>query len=314
MHWDDSRRLLIVDDGFGDPGSRALARMVATGTHLRIRRGVYVETAVWRVLKPDERLVLRILALHLTARSRPVLSHWSASALLGLPVPYRATDRVDLAVDAGRNRAVAGARVHLLRLQAAEVVEVHGILCTSVARTGVDLAADAGFEVAVSFTDAALARLGPDGREMPAAAADLADRSRGRSRMQQVFAFADPRSGSPGESMSRVRMHRLGFIRPELQVEIVTDGLSEWSDFGWEEVLGAGEFDGEVKYRDARYRGGGAVEDVVIREKDRENRIRRRRPRFARWNWVELQEGRLDTILREAGIPKRNDSEGRGAA
>jgi hypothetical protein len=70
-------------------------------------------------------------------------------------------------------------------------------------------------------------------------------------------------------------MQRLGFARPELQFVVTTDGLDEHADFAWPEVRALGEFDGEVKYRDERYRRGGDVVDVVIREKNRENRFRR---------------------------------------
>ena len=102
-------------------------------------------------------------------------------------------------------------------------------------------------------------------------------------------------------------MHRLGFVAPDLQVRFETDGFLDIADFGWEEAAAAGEFDGEVKYRSERYRRGRSIEDVVIAEKNRENRIRRCRPRFARWDWSDLQQGRLDAILRRAGIPKRDD-------
>lgn len=303
----DARRLLLIDDGIESNASRALSRAVARGTHLRLRRGVLVETVIWRTLTTEERLLLRVVALASTARTRPVFSHWSAAVLLGLPIARRAADLVDLAVEGNRNRTVAGARVHRLALDGTEVIEVGGVLCTSLTRTAIDIGADAGFEEAVVVADAALARLGDDCHRLLADAVDLSDRRRGAVRLQRVLGFADPRSGSPGESISRVRMHRLGFLKPELQVPIETDGRTEFADFGWEEVDGAGEFDGEMKYLEPRYRRGRTIDAVVIDEKNRENRIRRRRPRFARWDWTDLVRGRLEGILRQAGIPKRDD-------
>lgn len=303
-----ARALLVVDDGSVLHAGRALARGVEQGAMVRIRRGVYVECAIWRRLTGEERLLLRVLALATTSRSQPVFSHWAAAVLLGLPVPRRASEQVDLAVDGTRNRTVAGARVHLLALRSEEVVRIHGLLCTSVSRTAVDVAADCGEEEAVVLADAALAALGADGKQLLRQALDLSERRRGAVRAERVIEFADGRSGSPGESISRFRMHRLGFVAPELQVRFETDGFLDIADFDWEEVAAAGEFDGEVKYRDRRYRHGRSVEDVVIAEKNRENRIRRCRPRFARWDWSDLQEGRLDAILRRTGIPKRKDS------
>ena len=305
----EARALLVVDDGSALRAGRALARAVEQGAMVRIRRGVYVECAIWRRLTGEERLLLRVLALATASRSQPVFSHWAAAVLLGLPVPRRATELVDLAVDGTRNRTVAGARVHLLALGSEEVVEIHGLLCTSVTRTAVDVAADCGEEEAVVLADAALGVLGAGGEQLLRAALDLSGRRRGAVRAERVIEFANGSSGSPGESISRFRMHRLGFVAPELQVRFETDGFVDIADFGWEAVAAAGEFDGEVKYRSERYRRGRSVEDVVIAEKNRENRIRRRRPRFARWDWSDLQEGRLEAILRRAGIPKRDDPE-----
>lgn len=307
MHVDAARDLLVIADGRDASGSRALSRSVERGTRLRLRRGVFVESAVWRALTAEERLLLRVVALAATAVTRPVFSHWSAAVLLGLPVARRATDLVDLVVDGTRNRTVAGARVHRLHVDGSEVIEVFGLLCTSPTRTAVDIAADGAFEEAVVLADAALALLGPDGERLLTGALEGSGRRRGAERASRVLAFADGRSGSPGESISRVRMHRLGFVRPELQVAIETDGAVEFTDFGWEEVLAAGEFDGEVKYRLDRYRRGRSPEDVVVDEKNRENRIRRQRPRFARWDWAELMGGLLEAILRRAGIPKRDE-------
>ncbi|WP_375401012.1 hypothetical protein [uncultured Amnibacterium sp.] len=102
-------------------------------------------------------------------------------------------------------------------------------------------------------------------------------------------------------------MHLLGFVKPELQVPIATGERVEYGDFGWQEVGGIGEFDGEIKYRLDRYRRGGSVEDIVIREKNRENRIRLQRPRFARWDWRDLRSSGLERILLAAGIPKQSD-------
>ena len=61
--------------------------------------------------------------------------------------------------------------------------------------------------------------------------------------------FADPRSGSPGESYSRGLMFVAGFQPPELQYEIRDSaGLVGYSDYYWESVRLAGEFDGVEKY------------------------------------------------------------------
>jgi len=42
----------------------------------------------------------------------------------------------------------------------------------------------------------------------------------------------------------------------------------------------------------------------VIREKNRENRMRVEYPSIARWDWTDLREQRLERILLRAGVPK----------
>ncbi|GAA2751426.1 hypothetical protein [Amnibacterium kyonggiense] len=306
MLLDEARRLLITTGSAEERSSRALSRLVAAGSLIRLRPGVHVDAIVWARLRHEERLQLRILALALTSRTRPVFSHWSAAVLHGKPVPRRACDAVDVALEASRNRVLVGARAHAVALRPDDVVEIDGLLCTSLLRTLVDVAADEGFEEAVVLGDALYAALGDGAKERARAALDASGRRRGAARAGAVLDFADGRSGSPGESVSRVRIHRLGFARPELQVPIEVDGHRYEDDFDWEEVGTAGEFDGELKYREDRFRLGGSVADVVIREKNRENRMRRRRPRFARWDWSDLLAGRLERILLDACVPKRN--------
>ena len=67
-----------------------------------------------------------------------------------------------------------------------------------------------------------------------------------------------------------------------------------------------GEFDGETKYRDSGRWSGLPPEEVVIREKDRENWIRAL-PEvrgFIRWTWRDaVAHGRLARLLLERGVP-----------
>ena len=106
---------------------------------------------------------------------------------------------------------------------------------------------------------------------------------------------------SPGESLSRVQMFLLNLPRPELQREITdAEGLVGFVDFGWDGVVG--EFDGKVKYRvdegaDPRESG-----EILWREKQREDRLRRQ-VRVARWTWkVALDARRLAAVLAPHGI------------
>lgn len=89
--------------------------------------------------------------------------------------------------------------------------------------------------------------------------------------------FADGRAESPGESVSRLQLHRLGFREIDLQVAVEGPrGVDYQVDIGLRDVKTFWEFDGEVKYRDESLRRGRAIEDVLLDEKRREDWIRGR--------------------------------------
>jgi hypothetical protein len=73
----------------------------------------------------------------------------------------------------------------------------------------------------------------------------------------------------------RVTLDGLGFPPPHLQRPFRDEsGLIGHGDFWWDHIGLLDEFDGLKKYRAAEYRGGLSVEDVVVREKLREDRLR----------------------------------------
>ncbi|NCL75361.1 hypothetical protein AIIKEEIJ_02821 [Rhodococcus sp. YH1] len=102
-----------------------------------------------------------------------------------------------------------------------------------------------------------------------------------------MCAFLDGRSGSPGESISRLRIRAAGLPDPVLQFEIRTAGgaFVARTDFFREEFGVVGEFDGMGKYRSA---DPGASAETVRREKLREDAIRAQGYEVVRWTWSEL--------------------------
>jgi hypothetical protein len=104
------------------------------------------------------------------------------------------------------------------------IAERHGLLVTCRVRTALDLAAFDSFEQAVTVFDHVL-RSAP-GAPPPLDRGTLETEIAGNysaaaaRRIRAALEFADPASGSPGESVSRALMHRLGFKAPVLQTEI----------------------------------------------------------------------------------------------
>ena len=267
----------------------------------RVRRGVYAPAGP---ADGTERYLRLVRASSLTLTGQAVFSHESAAVLLGIPILGRWPEQIHLIAERrSGGRSQRDVVRHCLGLADVPVVVVDGLAVTGPARTAFDIALTRSFVEAVVVADAVL-RLHPQAREELTALVAAYGTRRGHQRVRRVLAFADGRSDSVGESVSRTEMDRLGFAAPALQVEVVTDGRAEFGDFGWKRVRVLGEFDGEVKYRLDRYRMGGSVEDVVIREKNRENRMRVEYPSIARWDWTDLREERLERILLRAGVPK----------
>lgn len=130
--------------------------------------------------------------------------------------------------------------------------------------------------------------------------------SRRRQRaFEHLWQLSDPAAESPGESWSRVIFHEWGLQAPELQKEFqLPDGGTARVDFWWEGVAVVGEFDGLIKYRSDSGLTGEAAEDVVVREKLREDELRALGVTVVRWTWADLANPqRLIRRLRRAGVP-----------
>jgi hypothetical protein len=283
---------------------RWLRREAAVGRLVRVRRGVYVEAGGWAALRPDEQSRLVVAAALDRARNDLVASHWSAAALLGIPSVRPAIDVVDVLIGrATGSRTEHGFRKHAVEDPRRDVWHRDGLLMTPPARTVVDLALAAPFPDAVVAADWALKH--GIHRDELFQALEASAAQRGRKRARRVLEFADGRSGSPGESLSRVLIEQLGFAAPDLQVEFSdSDGSIGFVDFYWADADVIGEFDGRIKYVDPDLLRGRRPEDVVVAEKRREDRLRTGGHGVTRWIWSDLHPPeRLGRILARAGVP-----------
>jgi hypothetical protein len=227
-----------------------------------------------------------------------VASHASAAVLHGLPTWGMRLDRVHV-TRARRNGGRTGERVHVhtAPLPPDDLDNAGEIPVTSVARTVVDLARTLPFEAAVAVADAALHALITEPERLAALQAALADtlaRStgwRGSPAARRVLAFANARSGSVGESRSRVAIHRAGLPTPVLQWEVI-GSAGQWIgmvDFGWPEQRTVGEFDGKEKYG-RLLKPGQSPADAVYLEKRREDALRAETLSVVRWGWDALSD------------------------
>lgn len=304
---DTSERLQFVRDLSEAGDIREVQRAAERGRLVRVHRGAYYPFERWDKLTETERYSFRIIGAIGASRSVPVISHISAAVLYGAPIigPMPSLVHV-LASTAAGTRTEHRYRKHATPFLT-EGLEIRGELCmTALPRMLAEVAADSPFLTAVGVLDWAFAKRAVEPSDVVAALDEFEIR-RGRRRAERAIAFADARSGSAGETLSRVRMFEAGLPAPELQ-ERFTDrqGLVGIVDFWWPEYQLIGEFDGVAKYVREEFTRGRSTADVIIDEKRREDRLRALGPNVARWGWsVAWAPYALQAQLRDRGLPSR---------
>ncbi|MEO7015980.1 MAG: hypothetical protein ABI130_10600 [Leifsonia sp.] len=295
----------------GDAG-RARRRSAKSGETTRVRRGVFASENDWQSADERTRHLTRMLAIAGTRTDDLIFAGISAAAVWGLPVVGAWPATVEaLAGPRSGVRSRDGVIWHHSPVPDDDIELVGPWMVTGLTRTLSDLARHTPFVVAVAALDHALKTtvISSEGTVFCGADRDeLLDRVRSepgeRARVKALAAidFADPLSGSPGESLSRVQIHRLGFAPPLLQSRVDrADGGSDYPDFEWETAYG--EFDGHAKYLRAENTVGKSATHVIWDERRREDRLRMRGKAVARWTWEDAwNPPRLRSILMTAGV------------
>jgi len=290
-----------------------LRRESNQGRLMRVRFGVYVSRAIWSTLDPNERYLSRIRAYAAMSPEPPVFSHHSAAAIWGLPRPSAWPTDVHVTVpQASGGRSRPGVVRHALEQQPPSV-ERHGLRVVTVADTAVTMARVLPFPEAVAMMDKAIhiPRHGmvlATREELELSLEALAGplRVKGRGAALRAVEFASTQSGSGGESVSRANIFLLGFMLPELQVRFDDAlGFIAFVDFFWRLINKVGEFDGHGKYLKPEYTHGQTPAQVVMAEKEREDRVRALGPTFARWDWPIARDLNVfGRFLTRQGIPR----------
>ncbi|MEO6021459.1 MAG: hypothetical protein ABIP45_14540 [Knoellia sp.] len=269
-----------------------------------VRHGVVMHAAKWGRLTPEQRhaAFVHATALRMKDDSPVVFSHTSAAAVCGLPRVSAWPTRVEVTNTGTVVRSSGLIRRHHLPLHA--TIEIGGLCVTSVARTVLDLARTEELHDAVAAADHALHHKLCTKVELEAEFDHLESGVSGRARARLVLDFADPKSMSVGESLSRVQMFRLNLPRPELQVRVEDEeGLAGVCDFGWKGRRVMGEFDGRKKYGILVGMDPKEIERAVWNEKRREDRIRAADHKMARWIWADaIRPSQMARILAAQGI------------
>lgn len=329
------RLILPADLKLVGQDPRALVHQTNKGELVRVRRGVYATSSDWKSANAAVRYGLQAAAFQALAPRQPVFCHATAARLWGLWIVGlpRKLHVVTEVVTSGRSKNGVIRRTGSL---SDHVVRCGPFQLTDKLTTAFALIRTLTFPDAVAVCDSALRRpeqrhavnhmvalhLEPlarepvwetDGPQGPAVTANelrdlaaLLPSRAARERTLTVINFASALSGSAGESISRAKMHQLGFPAPILQKEFtLRTGRAAFVDFWFREPGLAGEFDGKGKYLRADW-SGGSMEDRLWREKLREDDIRSQGVRFVRWTWRELgDQNAFEQLLRHAGLPQK---------
>jgi hypothetical protein len=190
----------------------------------------------------------RITGVLLGAPSTAVVSHLTAASMWRFEVPLVAHDgRVHLSVPPeARVRSRADRVIHASRVPVPETRVVRGLTVTSPSRTWIDLATCIPVQALLAVTDQMLARRFP-ADEFPRVIARARGR-RGVANARRVLAHADPKAGSPMESVLRWLILEAGLPRPVLQHVIRDDDgrFLAQVDLAWPDRRVLVEFDGDV--------------------------------------------------------------------
>jgi hypothetical protein len=262
----------------------------------RIRPGIYVPSAECDALMPWDRYLLRVHAVARAWRD-PIFCLESSLALQGLPLFGEPRDVHVLDASSRRRRDVM---MHA-GIGDAEILTIEGVAMTSALDSAVAFARVAPPAHALAVADAVLRMQRDAGVQVGLLErAEKQANRRGLRRLEWVHARATPASESAGESLSRAVIEWLGYEEPELQVEFVSEGVRDRVDFFWRSAGVIGESDGYGKYEAS---GPDLMKAHFVREKKREDRLRRGVRGFARWAWLDvMRPERLDGILRAAGL------------
>ncbi|WP_235954000.1 hypothetical protein [Actinomyces faecalis] len=250
-------------------------------------RGAYVNRQEFTALDLSQRHLTRVCALRLVGRLSPeaAIARESAAVLHGLPLIGSLPDRVQL-VRRGRSGGKTSAATRTLPApEDCEIIEIDGVRVTSVAQTLVDLGRRRPFASNLTSLDDALRR-GSVTKDQLLTLVNAHPHTAGNIRIRRWIEVADPRSESPGESLSRAVMLEHHLPPPSLQAKIC-DPRGRFIgrvDFIWPDRGVIGEFDGNVKY--GRQMSGRSLDEVIQAERRREIALEQASGmRVVRWVW-----------------------------
>lgn len=281
--------------------ARMLGVRLAAARWHRVRRGVYADRSAYSTLKPWSRYAARVHAF-LRAHPDAVLCLESAAVIHGLPLFNETRDIHVLGGSGEKPRRFGDVWVHTSE-NPRTIERIDGVHVTSLLDTAVDLTRVLPPAKALAVADSAVSAAQGGSLEV-LEALDLLDAQsnrRGMNRARWAWGRATRLSESPAESVSRAVIEWCGFEVPELQKVFGYEGIDDRVDFYFPSCRAIGEADGWQKYT---LGDPATAATKLVAEKRREDRLRRHRHPFARWDLADAWKvDPMCTALKAAGVP-----------
>lgn len=290
-----------------------LGRMLASGEVVRPLRGTYARRA-WVTGRSRTEMARCAIATIGHIHEGWVFSSYSAALLHGLEVPHALLGRVHVCTrHLARTHSTDDVIRH--RLRDFDVVDIDGLLATSLEQTVLDCLIDAPLRYGLAIVDSALRKqgLGPiaEAPEFAARVRDLGRRRHGIKTALETLSHANGRAESGGESVARGIMIERGIMVPELQIEYPHPFDPKSApfrvDYTWridDDTVRLGELDGVGKYCDEALMADRTTAQVLAAERLRESQLTllgypiiRFGPDHLKYPW------KLEKLLVQAGIP-----------
>lgn len=254
---------------------RALHRALRRGELVRIRQGAYTAAELWHDADATEKFRLRGRAVVRSHGRTVALSHQSAAVEYGVATWGVDYSRVHVTcVDCKVSRTTRDVIYHAGSWQPEDIWQYDDHLLVAPSRAAVETAlllpVEAGVCVMDSFLDHGYLTL-----EELYSRARLFVRWPNGQRLWIAVPLVREGAQSVGESRFRLLCRGQHLPMPVLQFKVYDHRgrLIGIADFAWPEYGLLGEFDGRIKYHRLRLPGE-TIEQAVIREKDREDRMR----------------------------------------
>lgn len=261
-----------------------IARLVARGLLLRLRRDVLVDADRWRAMAPWQRHAPRALgvlrSLDQAGDRGLAVSHHSALSLHGVATHGVDDDAHLVRTAPGRGYRSTGLQVHA-PVGPQHVMVVRGVRVVRPAVAIMQVASRSGVEPGLVAADDAL-------REALCSSQDLQDLVDwralrvGRSHAALVSRHADGRHESAGETRTRWALHLLGYrdVAPQVVIRTPAGEFVARVDFLLLDRVIV-EFDGMTKYTDVA---------TLRAEKRREDALRALGYQVVRITWADLDD------------------------